>query len=87
MVRLTNASALCILDEPCVDLLEPLNDDGTMRADVFYNILNSSYITLALQTAHAADPYAKLYINDYNLEYTGTFTHFALPGVILSFYP
>lgn len=50
---------------------EPLNDDGTMRADVFYNILNSSYITLALQTAHAADPYAKLYINDYNLEYTG----------------
>ncbi|KIJ66957.1 glycoside hydrolase family 10 protein [Hydnomerulius pinastri MD-312] len=50
---------------------EPLNDNGTMRADVFYNALNSSYINLALQTARAADPYAKLYINDYNLEYTG----------------
>ncbi|KAF9223745.1 glycoside hydrolase family 10 protein [Gyrodon lividus] len=50
---------------------EPLNDDGTMRADVFYNTLGSSYIKLALETAHAADPYAKLYINDYNLEYTG----------------
>ncbi|KAG8213287.1 glycoside hydrolase family 10 protein [Butyriboletus roseoflavus] len=50
---------------------EPLNDNGTMRADVFYNALNTSYINIALQMAHAADPIAKLYINDYNLEYTG----------------
>ena len=50
---------------------EPLNDNGTMRADVFYNTLNTSYINIALQTAHAADPNAKLYINEYNLEYTG----------------
>lgn len=42
-----------------------------MRADVFYNTLNTSYINIALQTAHAADPNAKLYINEYNLEYTG----------------
>jgi len=50
---------------------EPLNDNGTMRADVFYNTLNTAYINIALRTAHAADPNAKLYINDYNLEYTG----------------
>ncbi|KAF8554599.1 glycoside hydrolase family 10 protein [Imleria badia] len=50
---------------------EPLNDNGTMRADVFYNTLNTSYISIALQTAHIADPNAKLYINDYNLEYIG----------------
>ncbi|KAN0092983.1 glycoside hydrolase family 10 protein [Tylopilus felleus] len=50
---------------------EPLNDNGTMRANVFYNTLNTSYISIALQTAHAADPHAKLYINEYNLEYTG----------------
>lgn len=52
-------------------IAEPLNDNGTMRANVFYNTLNTSYISIALQTAHAADPHAKLYINEYNLEYTG----------------
>ncbi|KAG9315022.1 glycoside hydrolase family 10 protein [Chiua virens] len=50
---------------------EPLNDNGTMRADVFYSTLNTSYINVALQTAREADPYAKLYMNEYNLEYTG----------------
>ncbi|KAG6374383.1 glycoside hydrolase family 10 protein [Boletus reticuloceps] len=50
---------------------EPFNDNGTMRANVFYSTLNTSYIGIALRTAHAADPKAKLYINDYNLEYTG----------------
>jgi endo-1,4-beta-xylanase len=47
---------------------EPFNDDGTYRADVFYNAMGSGYIADALRTAHAADPNAKLYLNDYNIE-------------------
>ncbi|MQY34679.1 hypothetical protein SRB17_26490 [Streptomyces sp. RB17] len=50
---------------------EPFNDDGTFRADPFYNAMGEKYIADALRTAHAADPDAKLYINDYNIEGTG----------------
>ncbi|KAF7966742.1 hypothetical protein HWV62_37217 [Athelia sp. TMB] len=50
---------------------EPFNDDGTWRSDIFYNTLGTSYVPLALTAARAADPNAKLYINDYNIEYTG----------------
>jgi endo-1,4-beta-xylanase len=49
---------------------EPFNDDanGTPRADVFFNAMGIGYIADALKTAHAADPNAKLYLNDYNIE-------------------
>src|SRR5438067_4110489 len=52
---------------------EPFNEDGSFRADVFYNAFGGSgYIADALRTAHKADPSAKLYLNDYNIEGTGT---------------
>jgi len=49
---------------------EPFNDDGSYRQDVFYNAFGGGeqYIADAIKTAHAADPNAKLYLNDYNIE-------------------
>jgi endo-1,4-beta-xylanase len=51
---------------------EPFNDDGSYRNDVFYNAFGGGeqYIADAITTAHTADPNAKLYINDYNIEAT-----------------
>ncbi len=47
---------------------EPFNEDGTYRQTLFYNTLGQDYIAQALTAARAADPDAKLYINDYNVE-------------------
>ena len=61
------------LEYACADatIAEPFNDDGTFRSDVFFNTLNTSYIPLALHAARRADPRAKLYINDFNIEGIG----------------
>jgi endo-1,4-beta-xylanase len=48
---------------------EPFNEDGSFRADAFSNAMGGQgYIAEALRTAHAADPNAKLYLNDFNIE-------------------
>jgi len=50
---------------------EPFNEDGTYRSTLWYNGLGADYIASALTWARAADPDAKLYINDYNVEGVG----------------
>ncbi|KAJ0417987.1 endo-1,4-beta-xylanase [Aspergillus carlsbadensis] len=48
---------------------EPFEDSGEYRDNVFYNLLGVDYIATAFKTARAADPDAKLYLNEYNNDY------------------
>lgn len=50
---------------------EPFNEDGTLRSTIWENALGPNYIADALTWAHQADPGAKLYLNDYNIEGIG----------------
>jgi endo-1,4-beta-xylanase len=47
---------------------EPFDEDGAFRDSVFHRTLGEDYIAQALTTADAADPDARLFVNDYNIE-------------------
>jgi endo-1,4-beta-xylanase len=48
---------------------EPFNEDGSLRSDIFEQASGGSgYIATALAATHQADPGAKLYLNDFNIE-------------------
>lgn len=47
---------------------EALNEDGTLRDSPWRRIIGDDYVEHAFRFAHAADPDAELYYNDYSLE-------------------
>jgi endo-1,4-beta-xylanase len=48
---------------------EPFNGDGTLRSTIWEQALGPNYIADVLKWTHQADPEAKLYINDFNIEF------------------
>ena len=50
---------------------EPINDNGSLRSTVWSQGIGSDYLDIAFHAARAADPDAKLYVNDYNIEFGG----------------
>ena len=50
---------------------EPFDDAGHWRGGVLYDALGADYVAIALRAARAADPQAKLYVNEYNVEHAG----------------
>jgi endo-1,4-beta-xylanase len=50
---------------------EPFEENGNRRNNKFQQVIGDDYIALAFARARAADPTAKLYINDYNTDGSG----------------
>ena len=49
---------------------EALEEDGTMRKSILFNLLGEDYVVEAFRLAQKAAPNTKLYYNDYNIEET-----------------
>lgn len=61
---------------------EVLNDNGTMRNTVWLKSIGPDYLDIAFTAARAADPGAKLLLNDYSNEYAGTAKGDAFYGLV-----
>jgi endo-1,4-beta-xylanase len=57
-----------VINEPLVDWPESA---ASLRPSIWARRLGADYLKLALETAAAADPDAKLVINEYDVEFTG----------------
>jgi len=56
-----------VVNEPLADYDTTPGVNG-LRKNIWYNAIGPSYIATALKTAHAADPSAQLWINDFGME-------------------
>ncbi|KAH6691484.1 glycoside hydrolase superfamily [Plectosphaerella plurivora] len=54
---------------------EAADDNGGLRDSIFSRTFGSDFLAISFRAARAADPSAKLYYNDYNLEYNGAKTN------------
>jgi endo-1,4-beta-xylanase len=50
---------------------EAFTDDGSWRNSIWHEAMGPDFVATAFRAARAADPNAKLYINDYNVETSG----------------
>ena len=50
---------------------EPFADDGSWRKSIWYEAMGPAYVAIALRAARAADPDARLYVNEYGVETAG----------------
>ncbi|KAH7368400.1 glycoside hydrolase superfamily [Plectosphaerella cucumerina] len=53
---------------------EAADDSGAVRDSIFSRTFGTDFLAISFRAARAADPSAKLYYNDYNLEYNGAKT-------------
>lgn len=61
-----------VVNEPLSDEDEDYQAGGNgLRQNLWYKAIGPEYIAIALKTAYAANPQAKLYINDFGLEQDG----------------
>lgn len=61
-----------VVNEPLADYDNFDGDAGkTLREHKWYQAMGESYIAMAFNTAHAADPNAQLFMNEYGLEADG----------------
>lgn len=51
-----------VVNEPVLD------NDGKLRDNIWYNTFGEDYLEMVFRMAHKADPTAKLFLNDYNIE-------------------
>ncbi|KAL1887203.1 Endo-1,4-beta-xylanase 5 [Sporothrix stenoceras] len=62
---------------------EALNDNGTFRNSVFFETLGTDFLPISFLAAAQADPNARLYYNDFNIEFDNNKTAAALSIVKL----
>ena len=54
---------------------EPLTANGSMRQSIWERVIGPEYVALAFRWAHAADPHARLFLNEFGAEWNDPKEH------------